>query len=270
MLKKFDKEYHYKGKSPFPYYYQDDILDEEFARELQKEIIELPLEEFDRYNNPFEQKYTYRDKNRYPKKLKELMEYLTCEEFVTYLSEYTGYTLCLDTTKNFYGVHVYNPGDKLDIHVDAGVHPTLNLKKQVTLGIYLSYHWKKENGCALEIWEGDNCTCEMPKLYQCVDKIHPMFNRLILFTNTDNAWHGNPDSVVKLSEDNRGPKRIFITLSYLSHPGADSRTDNMNKKKKAYFIARPGDQLDVKKDMLRKLRADPDKCNEVYRVSGMN
>ena len=274
MLKKFDKEYNYKDKRPFPYYYQDDILDEDFAKELQKEIMELPLKEFDRYNNPFEQKYTYRDKNKYPKKLQELMEYLTSNEFITYLSKYTGYSLYLDTTKNFYGVHVYNPGDKLDIHVDAGMHPTLNLKKQVTLGIYLSYHWKQENGCALEIWEGDNCTCEMPKLYQCVDKIHPMFNRLILFTNTDNAWHGNPDSV-KIGFDSDGdpvalyrdPKRIFITLSYLSnYENLVIDNSNMNKKKKAYFIARPGDPLDIKKDILRKLRADPDKCNEVYRM----
>ena len=83
MLKEFDKEYNYKGRSPFPYYYQDDILDEEFAKELQKEIMELPLEEFDRYNNPFEQKYTYRDKSKYPKKLQELMEYLTCEDKIT-------------------------------------------------------------------------------------------------------------------------------------------------------------------------------------------
>ena len=287
MLKKFDKEYNYKDKRPFPYYYQDDILDEEFAKELQKEIMELPLKEFDRYNNPFEQKYTYRDKNKYPKKLQELMEYLTSNEFITYLSEYTGYTLYLDTTKNFYGVHVYNPGDKLDIHVDAGMHPTLNLKKQVTLGIYLSYHWKQENGCALEIWEGDDCTYEMPKLYKCVDKIHPMFNRLILFTNTDNAWHGNPDSVkinprplfgsVSVQDRATGsdsdieePRRIFITLSYLSNDNTfviDS--GNMNKKKKAYFIARPDDPEDIKKDILRKLRADPDKCNEVYRMNGM-
>ncbi len=50
-----------------------------------------------------------------------------------------GYNLILDTTRNFWGVHTYKLGDKLDIHVDAGIHPTLQLKKQITFGIYLSY-----------------------------------------------------------------------------------------------------------------------------------
>ena len=39
---------------PFPHYVQDDILDPVFAQELQNEILNIPSEEWDRYENPFE------------------------------------------------------------------------------------------------------------------------------------------------------------------------------------------------------------------------
>lgn len=259
MLKEFNiSSNEYLTTNPYPHYYQDQILNEEFAKELQMEILNLDLNSYDRYDNPFEQKYTLRDKNKYPLKLQSLIDYLISNEFVKKLSNFTGNELIVDTTKNFYGVHIYKPGDKLDIHVDAGIHPVLNLKKQVTLGIYLSYNWNVDNGCALEIWDGDDSNKKNPKIYNCVNKIHPMFNRLIIFTNTDNSWHGNPEPVHIVNNENS--RRIFITLSYLSN--------NMdlynNKKKKAYFIARPYDPVDLEKDKLRELRANPDTCKLIY------
>jgi Rps23 Pro-64 3,4-dihydroxylase Tpa1-like proline 4-hydroxylase len=262
MLSEFDiSNDEYINKKPYPHYYQNNILDEQFAKELQSEIMNLPIEMFDRYDNPFEQKYTLRDKNKYPPKLQSLINYLISDVFVSKLSSFTGHQLLVDTTKNFYGVHMYKENDKLDIHVDAGIHPVLNLKKQITLGIYLSYNWTYENGCALEIWDGDDSHVDKPKIYECVTKIHPMFNRLILFTCTDNAWHGNPDPVH--IENNINSKRIFITLSYLSN-----EIENYNnKRKKAYFIARPNDPEDLNKDKLRDLRANPETCNLVYRTN---
>jgi Rps23 Pro-64 3,4-dihydroxylase Tpa1-like proline 4-hydroxylase len=260
MLKDFDiSSNEYLNTKPFPHYFQDNILNDEFAKELQNEILNLDLSLYDRYDNPFEQKYTLRDKDKYPCKLQSLIDYLISDEFIKKLSNFTGNELIIDTTKNFYGVHIYKPGDKLDIHVDAGIHPTLNLKKQVTLGIYLSYNWSIFNGCALEIWDGDDSHIKDPKIYNCINKIHPMFNRLIVFTNTDNSWHGNPEPVHSVKDDSR---RIFITLSYLSN-NIDLYN---NKKKKAYFIARPNDAIDIEKDKLRELRANPDMCKYIYRT----
>jgi hypothetical protein len=88
--------------------------------------------------------------------------------------------------------------------------------------------------------------------------IPPIFNRLVLFTNIDTAWHGNPTPL------NAPPstKRIFITISYLSD---DTRLININKN--AYFIKRPEDPEDLEKDRLRLLRVNPDTCKEVYRIN---
>lgn len=258
MIRNFDTtSLDYQTRKPFPYYYLDDALPRSFATNLQNEILDIPSDAFDRYNNPFEQKYTLRDKSNYPKCLTELFSYLQSDIFIKYLSNFVGHQLILDTTKNFHGVHIYEKGDKLDIHVDAGIHPIQKLKKRVTLGIYLSKNWQEGYGCDLEIWEGENASKENPLLKQCVHKVAPLFNRLILFTNDDYSWHGNPEPATCPND----AKRIFVTISYLSEV---TRLD-CNKKQKAYFIKRPGDPEDPQKDKLRILRCDPVRFAEVYR-----
>uniref|UniRef100_A0A6C0HBU4 Prolyl 4-hydroxylase alpha subunit Fe(2+) 2OG dioxygenase domain-containing protein n=1 Tax=viral metagenome TaxID=1070528 RepID=A0A6C0HBU4_9ZZZZ len=244
-------------KSPFPYLKCDEFLNPNIALTLQTEILNISQECWDRYNNPFEQKFTLRDKYNFPPYLKQLFEELTSELFVSKLSKVVGYELKLDDTRNFWGVHTYGPGDKLDIHVDAGLHPTQLLKKQITLGIYLSYEWKQEYGCHLEIWRGENASNNDAKLIEKVDSIAPMFNRMVLFECNDYAWHGNPEPANCPPES----KRIFITLSYLSKNLSDK-----NKRMKAFFVPRPDDPVDEEKDKLRLLRADPEKYKEIYRL----
>jgi Rps23 Pro-64 3,4-dihydroxylase Tpa1-like proline 4-hydroxylase len=246
---------------PFPYLKADGFLETEFAKELQKEILDIEEEHWDRYNNPFEQKYTLRDKYNFPQNLKRLFHELTSEKFVSTLSNLVGFKLKLDTTRNFWGVHTYGPGDKLDIHVDAGLHPTLNLKKQVTIGIYLSYEWKEEYGCNLEVWKGENSSNNDAKIFEKVDSIAPLFNRLILFTCNDYSWHGNPEP----ANCPESSKRIFVTISYLSENFEDD-----NKRKKAFFVKRPNDPDDLEKDKLRLIRSDPDTCKDVYTIEHLS
>jgi Rps23 Pro-64 3,4-dihydroxylase Tpa1-like proline 4-hydroxylase len=249
----------YQSIKPYPYYYMDNCMDNNFATELQNEILNIDKEAFDRYENPFETKFTFRDKFNYPPNLNKLINYLEDDNFIDKLSMICGYKLIKDNERNFNGIHIYNNGDKLDIHVDAGIYHKNGLKKQLTLGIYLSYDWKPEYGCELEVWKGDNAGEDNPKLEKCVFKIAPIFNRLILFTNNDYSWHGNPEPV---KNNNTNAKRIFITISYLS----DNLNDK-NKRNKAYFIARPNDLPNEEKDRLRLLRADPLKYKDVYKYT---
>lgn len=247
----------YQRRGPFPHMFQDNFLELGFAKALQAEILGLGVEQWDRYSNPFEQKYTLRDKYAFPEKLSYLFKELTEPSFVSKLSALVGHSLVLDTTRNFWGIHTYEPGDKLDIHVDAGFHPTLGLKKQVTLGLYLSYRWYPDYGCALEIWSGDSCVDPSANLLERCVQIQPLFNRLVIFTNNDISWHGNPEPATCPPD----ARRIFLTISYLSET-----TTDQNKRVKALFIKRPQDPQDNEKDRLRLLRADPEKFKEIYRI----
>jgi Rps23 Pro-64 3,4-dihydroxylase Tpa1-like proline 4-hydroxylase len=244
----------YQETKPYPYAYQDDILDDEFAKQLRSEILNIPEESWDRYENPFESKFTLRDKYNFPANLKKLFAEFESDSFISKLSEIVGYKLIIDSTRNFWGIHKYNNGDKLDIHVDAGLHPTTKQKKQVTLGIYLSENWKEEYGCELEVWKGENAVSNDAKIYEKVASISPLFNRMIIFTCNDYAWHGNPEPA-RCPEDS---KRIFVTISYLSE-----NYEDQNKRQKAYFVSRPQDPEDKEKDKLRLLRADPEKYKDV-------
>jgi Rps23 Pro-64 3,4-dihydroxylase Tpa1-like proline 4-hydroxylase len=259
-------EYHenYNSRSPFPHLVIENILPESFAFDLQNEILNIPKENWDRYQNPFENKYTLRDKNKFPRHLSRLFGFLSSDHFVSHLSEVVGTKLYLDPTKNWWGVHTYDNGDFLDIHVDAGQHPVNNMKKHITLGIYLSKDWKEENGGHLELWSGDSSTNDDAKIYECKIKVLPSFNKLILFTCNDYSWHGNPEPVII----KKGENRIFVTISYTSD--FQGLNDFKNQRKKAFFVRRPNDPEDEEKDRLRILRADPEKYKDVYRIMNIN
>jgi Rps23 Pro-64 3,4-dihydroxylase Tpa1-like proline 4-hydroxylase len=98
----------------------------------------------------------------------------------------------------------------LDIHVDAGIHPKNKMKKQVTLGIYLSKDINESHNGQLELWSGDNAVNHNSKILKKCVSIAPLFNRLILFECNDYSWHGNPEPALCPHDS----VRIFVTLSY--------------------------------------------------------
>ena len=247
----------FRGKTPFAFASVNNVLSEDFARKIQEEILNIPDDAWDRYANPLENKYTFRDKNNIPEMCTKLFEKLTSQEVLDYLSSIMGYEILNDPTKNWWGIHKYDDGDKLDIHVNAGVHPKTLQKKQLTIGIYLSKDWKEENGGHLEMWEGENATNNDAKIHTCIHKILPQFNTMVLFECNDYAWHGNPIPVTCKN----GEKRLFLTLSYVSEQYSD-----LNKKQKAFFVKRPEDPEDPEKDKIRMLRCDPERYKEVYRT----
>jgi UDP-N-acetylglucosamine 4,6-dehydratase len=247
----------FKETKPFPYLKMENVLEESFAKQIQTEILNIQDGEWDRYENPLEHKYTLRNKENMPYECNKLFTMLTSNDFVNYLSSVMGYEIKNDPTKNWWGIHKYDHGDHLDIHVDAGLHPKTKQKKQLTVGIYLSKDWKEENGGHLEIWSGDNASNMEATIVKCCDKILPIFNTLVLFECNDYAWHGNPTPVICKN----GEKRIFLTLSYVSEQYVD-----LNKKEKAFFVKRPDDPADEEKDKIRMMRCDPEKYIEVYRV----
>lgn len=107
----------------------DNILEMNYAKKIQEEIINSMHENWDRYENPFEKKNTWSDKNILPNTTQTLFNYLHTDNFIKFLSNFTGYELQEDKSKNWWGLHTFDNGDKLDIHVDAGRHPKNNLKK---------------------------------------------------------------------------------------------------------------------------------------------
>ena len=255
----------YNTSKPFPFAIFSAGLNYPIADAVRDQIIAMPQTNFDRYENPFEKKFTLRDKN-FDGKLGELFQYFESREFVSLVEQLVEYPLELDTERLYWGVHIFGNGDKLDIHTDAGIHPIKNRKKYVTVGLYLNDQWNYTYGGNLEFWSGTDVTVAKPKLDKLERSTIPSHNKLVIFTNTDNAWHGSPDPVECPPE----AKRIFVTISYLAAkatPQAVFRLDMKNKLKKARFVGRPGiDSFSKEIEELRLKRADPVGCLDVYRI----
>jgi Rps23 Pro-64 3,4-dihydroxylase Tpa1-like proline 4-hydroxylase len=238
----------------------DNFLENNNALICQNEILNSNLNDWDRYNNCFEQKNTFRDKYNFPENVNNLFNKFTSSDFIDKLNHLTELKIVNDENRIFWGIHLFNHNDKLDIHVDAGRDLKTGYIKALTIGIYLSYNWSEQNGGYLEFWEGDKSNIDSPKIYKCKEKFLPIFNRFIIFENNDMSWHGSPEPCIC----NNNEKRIFITLSYLSN-----EQNNLfeNKRFKAYFVKRPNDPDDEEKDKMRILRSNAETCKYVYNIT---
>ena len=83
------------------------------------------------------------------------------------------------------GIHRVATGGRLSIHSDFNIHPKLNKFRRLNVLLYLNKNWIPENKGELELWSKD--------MQHCVKSIAPLFNRMIIFRITDDAFHGHPE-----------------------------------------------------------------------------
>ncbi|HWZ86219.1 MAG TPA: 2OG-Fe(II) oxygenase [Thermoanaerobaculia bacterium] len=82
------------------------------------------------------------------------------------------------------GLHQVVRGGFLDVHTDFNWHPKLRLDRRLNLLIYLNRDWREEYGGHLELWDRSASRAER--------RILPTFNRTVIFSTTDSAFHGHP------------------------------------------------------------------------------
>lgn len=212
-------------------------------------ILDLPQEAFHRYENPFERKWALREKYDLPLEIERLVAWMENDLLKTTAKDFE-VPLYKDYLCHYLGVFKYDKGDKLDVHVDAGIHPKLGLRKHVTVVLYLG-----EGVGDLELWSGTPCTVEIPRVKKLLDSIAPVQGNMVIFENTDYAWHGAASN----TSDN---PRLVVTVSYLSN-----RIDQFrNQRRRAYFVPRPDQRWTSETYKLRDTRADTEHYSEAYRV----
>lgn len=153
-----------------------------------------------------------------------VLEYFHSEEFTKKISEITAIEgLVRDETFRWSGMRMMIADAFQLIHSDARINPLNGKRKEVTVLCYLNEDYKRDTneGC-LEIWNNE--------MTECVHRIEPLPNRMVIFKCTDTSYHGVP--VVK-------KERRMMTFSILKDAPATERY-------KAMFVARPFDSEDVK------------------------
>ena len=146
---------------------------------------------------------------------------LNSPDFVQFVKDITGITGLTPDTFNsighWAGIRAMTEGSYQLIHSDARIHPHYNIEKKITFLAYLNKDWKEEHTGYLEIWDNN--------MSNCVEKIAPLYNRVVLFENTAKSYHGVPEV--------NSYRKSFLS-SYLLD------TENFQEtRRKALFMQRP-------------------------------
>lgn len=128
-----------------------------------------------------------------------------------------------DTTMRWSGMRTMLPGACQLVHSDARYNPSSRLGKRVTAMLYLNEGYdERDDGC-LELWDD--------AVETCVRRIQPLFNRLVMFENSETSYHGVPCV---------NSRRDAVTFSMMGAPDTSG-----SMREKALFVPRPCDGPDV-------------------------
>lgn len=162
-----------------------------------------------------------------------LLKYIHTQEFTDIIADIVeGQGLLPDDSIRWSGFRTMVPGSFQAIHSDARKNPETGLRKELTCLVYLNdndYIESRDKGC-FEVWNDD--------MTECVHKIKPIDNRLVIFLNTDKSYHGVPEVNFE---------RRAIVWSILKD------AELIENRSKALFVSRPNDSDEISK--LGKIRA---------------
>lgn len=194
----------YAEALPFPHHVFDNFWYEEELRAAVDQIRLIKSYLWQQRDHEAQQKKLWVETAALlPEALKRVLVAMNSYEFVRFISELTGIeNLLPDPTYLGGGLHRVLPGGKLAIHADFNWHPQLKLHRRVNALLYLNADWQEEWGGHLELWERD--------MSRCAVKLAPAFNRLVVFTITDTAFHGHPEPLASPA----GVDRLAFALYY--------------------------------------------------------
>ena len=85
------------------------------------------------------------------------------------------------------GLNVTVTGGLLDVHIDGNYHDATGLNRRINAIIYLNHDWEESWGGEFGIYDN--------KGEECVKKVAPLFNRLVIFDTHDYSFHGLPNPI---------------------------------------------------------------------------
>jgi hypothetical protein len=111
--------------------------------------------------------------------------------FLEFLEQLTGIDgLIPDPHLTGGGLHMTPRGGRLGIHADFNVHQKLvhqklGLDRRLNLLLYLNNNWQAEWGGEFELWDKE--------VKAKVRGYLPLENRVVVFSTTDQTFHGHPE-----------------------------------------------------------------------------
>lgn len=177
----------YRSARPFPHAVVDEFLPEATANALLDEFPEPGSIEWGAsYADERQLKLACEDTTLMGSATRQLILYLNSGEVLQFLEQLTGiHGLLPDPYLKGGGLHQSKPGGFLKVHADFNWYERLGLHRRLNLLLYLNPDWEEEYGGHLELWNREMTACEQ--------RILPVLNRCVVFSTTDDSFHGHPD-----------------------------------------------------------------------------
>lgn len=203
----------FAAAEPFSHLIIDNFFDESYLNNVLTEIQQYPPEMwFDKNNaainnesdNIFQnKKIALTDYNKFGSCSASLIDFTKSPEFIQFLVSVTGIN-DLESDPHLYGggIHKVSNGGRLSIHSDFNIHPLTSQHRRLNVLLYLNKDWQPSYNGQLELWDKN--------MTQMVSSIAPIFNRLVVFRITDDAFHGHPEPWINPN----GVPRLSFALYY--------------------------------------------------------
>lgn len=175
----------YATAEPFAHAVFDDFLPPDMLEQVLAEFP-APGQGWRRLDSSNQNKLAAQREAQFGANTRELLRECNSAGCLHFLETLTGIPgLISDPYLEGGGLHQIERDGFLKVHVDFNKHPRLKLDRRLNLIVYLNKDWHEEYHGHLELWDR--------AVTRCVRKVLPAFNRAVVFSTTDFAYHGHPE-----------------------------------------------------------------------------
>ncbi|MBD1847831.1 2OG-Fe(II) oxygenase [Cyanobacteria bacterium FACHB-63] len=222
----------YSSALPFPHIVLDNVLPEEALNGVLNEFPSIDNPIWKQYKTSFEAKLESQGEDKLGVFTNLLLYQFNSPPFLKFLETLTGIDNLIPDPYFFGGgLHQIPKGGKLGIHADYSKHGKLKLERRLNVLLYLNKDWQEEYGGHLELWNSS--------MSECVRRILPIYNRMVVFTITDWAFHGHPEPLTCPD----GWTRKSIALYYFTASRPEGEVMDGGERYGALFLKRPGETV---------------------------
>ena len=227
----------YAEAAPFPHIVLDDFFPEGVVAAALEEFPAARDADWQSFESGQERKLASNNERALSPTARRIIWEMNSQVFLEFLENLTGISdLIPDPKLSGGGMHQIERGGKLGVHVDFNRHVEFGLDRRLNVLLYLNREWREDYGGHLELWDQD--------MKSCVQRVAPVFNRLVVFSTTDTSWHGHPDPLACPEEVTRKSLALYY---YTNGRPELERSDEHT----TVFAPRPGERLQRERPALR-------------------
>jgi 2OG-Fe(II) oxygenase superfamily len=240
----------YKKAFPYPHLVLENFFNPEVLHKVLEEFPNKNRGKWITFDNERSIKLATGHESLIPQFTRSFLHQLNSGIFLEFLEHLTDIPGLLPDPHFFGGgLHQIENGGYLKIHADFNWYKKLQVHRRLNLIVYLNQDWKEEYGGHFEMWD--------KKMERCQKKLLPVFNRTVIFSTTDDSYHGHPEPLTCPE----GRSRKSLALYYYT---VDRPKEEMSFEHGTLFKKRPNENFPIASASGFFRKFIPPICNEVY------